>query len=381
MANVTLRIRARCPNQTLVTVTFLPSGQEHYQIEKPPEKNAWDFAGRTFKSLAECTRVVHRRTSPISRREDVLPLWETVDDDPPQLLSSLRSKFSPKFTRLGPQIRTTNMSEDEKRNVSVGESKRMLKTTTRKTVQKPTTEVTTEIKTKPQPKKRTATAASRGIIKRAVRAPRIPHQVNPAKNDDSEPPEVIDPENKDSPLLTTLPTKEWTENALHRFFNRPERSVATDPVLLGFGPRAKRYGLGACFKFKGDFVHPKTQQVIRQWVRYTDLVPNPTYMAKLAAIHFNMTQARYKFLDTNDVDEWSDGVDEFIDDQGMALPDLSLDRSNPSATKKDKKTSKFPEFPISQFGNNSEGWNNAEDTEPERIGNAADYYDMFEKKE
>lgn len=359
MAHVTLRIRARCPNRTVVTVSFLPSGQEHYQIEKPPDKTAWEFAGRTFRSLAECTRVVHRRSTPILRQEDLLEMWETADDDPPQILSKIRSKFSPKFTRLAPQIRGNMLSQIDKHLSEDDDEETKIPTVPRKVFDQ----------RKRKTKKRTASTLSQKP-RGAIRAPR---QVRPNPIIETEPPEVVDPDCSSSiPDLTNLPAKEWTEKNLHLFFNRPERSAQTDPVLSGFGPRAKRYGVGACFKFKADFIHPNSQQIIRQWVRYTDLVPNAAYMTKLAAIHVDMARAKHQFLETNDHNEWSDGVEEFTDDNGKILPDLSFNcttsdtTKEPSSAKNKKRKPKYPEFSIARFSQSIEG--DAEDSEPEVIG-------------
>jgi hypothetical protein len=356
MANVTLRIRARCPSQTLVKVTFTPSGHEHYQIEKPSDKTHWEFAGRTFRTLAECTQVVHRSNTPFWRKEDVLGLWETADDDPPRLLSSLRSKFSPKFTRLRPQINMSHTSDDE--------------TETETKMPPPVPRIATK-KNAGRGRKRTDTT---GPV-RAPRVPRKPRSVNVEEKEESEP-EIREKDTapQEYPNLYALPSKEWTEGALHLYFNRPERGSglsAADPVLLGFGPKAKRYGVGACFKFKGDFVHPKTQQVIRQWVRYTDLVPNPQYMQKLTEIHFNISTARHAFLDTNDYNEWSDGVDEFVTDDGVKIPDLSLTATKSATVRKPtpNKHTKYPEFSIRKFRNEDD----AQDSEPEEMGCQADY--------
>lgn len=169
--------------------------------------------------------------------------------------------------------------------------------------------------------------------------------------------------------LLALPMKQWTELKLHQYFQRADRldkrgRCVNDPDLIDIS-HAKRYGGGLRYKFLCNFRHPtRPKSVIKQWVKYTDLLPNSLYIKVLDNINFDPKKAKEQFNDPEE--EWSDDMEGVeIKDKGNKstqwYPELSLPNDNDDddkfdtktkpaqATAKSKKVQKFKSFSVEQF--------------------------------
>jgi hypothetical protein len=157
---------------------------------------------------------------------------------------------------------------------------------------------------------------------------------------------VVNDEDWKGQRLDALDGPMWTESVVHAFFRRPFRQsgqFGLDPDLVLI-KSFKRYGSGARFKFKCAFRHPRTRLCVVQWARYQDLLPNPTYMAKLKSYGFEISVTSKLDCGLKDMkgeEDWSDGVE--ADEDGTI--DFSLD-VNTSSQPKRKSRRKFPEFAI-----------------------------------
>lgn len=169
--------------------------------------------------------------------------------------------------------------------------------------------------------------------------------------------------------LLALPMKQWTELKLHQYFQRADRldkrgRCVNDPDLIDIS-HAKRYGGGLRYKFLCNFRHPtRPKSVIKQWVKYIDLLPNSLYIKVLDNINFDPKKAKEQFNDPEE--EWSDDMEGVeIKDKGNKstqwYPELSLPNDNDDddkfdtktkpaqATAKSKKVQKFKSFSVEQF--------------------------------
>jgi len=166
----------------------------------------------------------------------------------------------------------------------------------------------------------------------------------------------MEEEEEKKETVTTLPLHDWSESMLHQYFGRPQRRNPSfpngkDPELKTI-TKLKRYGPDMEYKFFCCFSHPQTKRDVWQWVIYTDLISNNSYRAQLAAIDFDIEEARNLFLvDDDDSGNCSDGVGEFEDfckDDDKSI-DKKLDVRRRDALRKRRLDNKYREITVSQW--------------------------------